>query len=336
MTDLHPHWHSTDDGTARPSGPEPEPGPAEGPESLGVARDKLRRREPGAVRIAVKPASRLPAAIAGIAVFTVIGITLAGGWQALTAQISGGATESGMSELSSSGDLPPVEIHIRSSDGFQPANVTVKPGQTIVWINDQSIPHILTSQTLRDGSGAYLNSPAIFPGATATFTVGPREQDGQHTITSTTDQTLIGTVEVSARAAQASSSPRKAPLGTLDGVRLPSGQGSIGTTNSSPSKSSKAALSAKLSSARLLPAAAEQTSPPLAPVDPQSILYANAPTVGIDVFAPQDFPYAASVIAPNTPTVREQPNTGPGLWAVCLMSIAVLWGVTRKYFRRLA
>ena len=36
--------------------------------------------------------------------------------------------------------------------------------------------------------------------------------------------------------------------------------------------------------------------------------------------------------APEMPAVHEQPNTGPGLWAVCVMSLAVLWGMTRKYF----
>ncbi len=313
MTDLHPHWHSDDDTSHRS-----EPGlPAEAPDLPGV-------------RISVRPASRLPAAIAGIAVFTIVGITLAGGWQALTAQIGSGTTGSGTTASSLPGDLAPVEIHISTSNGFQPETVTVKPGQRIIWINDQSIPHILTSQTLRDGSGAYVNTPAVFPGATVTFTVGAREPDGQHTITSTTDQTLIGTVEVSLRATQASSSPRKAPFGNLDGVKLPSGQGKVGTKNSS----SKSPTAATPSPTRLLPAAAEQIPPPLAPMDPQSTLYANRPAT-IDVFAPQDFPYSANVIAPDTPQSKEQPNTGPGLWAVCLMSIAVLWGATRKYFRRL-
>ncbi|NOS68228.1 MAG: hypothetical protein HOO67_07800 [Candidatus Peribacteraceae bacterium] len=343
--DLHPHWHSTpdDDGAVHPSD--------------GACPAELAESERSGVHISVQPASRLPAAIAGIAIFTLVGVTLAGGWQAvsqalLSAQVGGpgsSASPAVAPEL-----LAPVLIHIGAGGGFEPASVTVKPGQEIIWINDQSIPHILTSQTLRDGSGAYLNTPAIFPSSQISFIVGPKEIDRTHAVTSTTDQTLAGTVIVSTGGpAKASSSSRKAPLGNTDGVNLPSGQGSVngggGAKSSASAKKSSSSKQASVSGGNTSggnvtggnlsdPA---QPAPPL--IDPFQDPYANSQSGGsstIDVFTPQDITPVNSapnenVIAPDTPAAREQPNTGPGLWAVVLMTLAVLWGVTRKYFVRI-
>lgn len=333
MNDLHPHWQSTGD---------------EDPLAKFLPREADTRStgssepEPAGVHIAVKSASRLPAAILGVAIFTIAGVTVSGGWQdvmqalrsgtwhVLTAQI--GSFPSKRSSLSSvSNTLSPVEIRISAHDGFQPEIVMVRPGQQIIWVNDQSIPHIITSQTLRDGSGAYLNTPAIFPGATATFTVGPREPDRRHSIASTTDQTLIGTIDVNSRAEKASSSSPKAPLGRLDDVELPSVQRNTDrkTSSSSLSKETSATTSSAMQQA---------PTSPVSPMEIEANPYANMPAT-IDMFAPQDTTYQATalsqnVIAPETPQVKKQPDTGPGLWTVCLISIAILLGVTRKYFVR--
>ncbi|MBI2636429.1 hypothetical protein HYW84_03860 [Candidatus Peregrinibacteria bacterium] len=325
MTDMHPHWQSTSDDD-------------QSPQFASGGRLKAETcpasQERRGSRISIKPASRLPAAIVGISIFTVVSITVAGGWQALTAQIGnqgGGASSSSESVQ----DLHPIEIHIGSA-GFQPTIVTVKPGQQIIWINDQFIPHIITSQTLRDGSGAYLNTPAIFPGDTATFTVGSREPDRQHDIASTTDQTLLGAVIVKASGAVNSSSSssrsRRAPFGNTDGVNLPSGEGRAGKKTSAASKPSRLS---KISSSAAQSAIFQEH--PVAPMDDDSEKKDGSPAT-LDVFAPHDAPYSnivsQDVSAPETPATMEQPNTGPGLWAVCFMSIAVMWGATRKYFRQ--
>lgn len=324
MTDMHPHWQSISDDDQSPqfaSG---------GPIKTGTSQPSMERR---GSRISVKPASRLPAAIVGISIFAVVSITVAGGWQALTAQIGGGHGGGASASSESVQNIPPVEIHIGST-GFQPATVTVRPGQLIIWINDQFIPHIITSQTLRDGSGAYLNTPAVFPGDTATFTVGPREPDRQHDIASTTDQTLIGAVIIKNSGAVNSSSSRsrRAPFGNTDGVNLPSGDGRAGKKTSSTSKASRPS---KIASSATRSAISQEH--PVAPMDADSDKNDGSPAT-LDVFAPHDAPYPDTVpqdvIAPETPAAMEQPNTGPGLWAVCFMSIAVMWGSTRKYFRR--
>ncbi|MSR86664.1 hypothetical protein EXS70_00620 [Candidatus Peribacteria bacterium] len=324
MTDLHPHWQSTADddvpvhSAASPSAVSP-------------------------VRVSVKSASRLPGAIVGIAVFAVVGFTLAGGWNAMnlasltswlsiTAQVSGGS--SSPAPAAPTAPLPPVEIHITPTSGFNPEKATVHPGQRIVWVNDQSIPHIITSQTLRDGSGKFLNTPAIFPGGRESFVVGKAETDKEHRITSATDQDLQGTVIVST-AREVSSSSSKAFGGGTDGVVLPSGQGSSKKSSSkSPSKSVKSSKSSSKSSGA---AAGSTTSGAgAAPVYPSS---QNGQPTSLDSYGSPlsgNVPgYAQNAYPPVTPEPMEQPHTGPGLWAVCAMSIAVLWGLTRKYFMRI-
>ena len=333
MTDLHPHWHSTPDNENVRRKPTDVPKTAGNP-----------------VRVSVRSASRMPGATAGIVVFALIGFTIAGGWQALsvtdmsgmwnalTAQI--GTTGSSESSAVAVADLPAVEIHITGTSGFQPETVTVKPGQKITWINDQSIPHILTSQTLRNGSGAYLNTPAIFPGARESFTVGPNEPYRQHEIASTTDQTLHGTVAVSNSGESASASSKKAAFGGTDGLDLPSGEGTMKPFSSSSRSSSVRAVQPT----PVVVAPPPGTQPPqeipgsgAAPVFPPETFPGAPPT--LDVFGggnPLDAQLhgAENNFPPVTPEPLEQPHTGPGLWVVGAVSVAALWWMTRKYFVR--
>ncbi len=352
MTDLHPHWHSTgdDDIAARTSAvPAPAPSAAAG----------------NPYRVSVRPASRLPGAMVGIVAFSLIGFTLAGGWQAMNAQVSGtgGTAVPVSSSTAPSAVLPVIEIRITGTTGFQPASVTVKPGQTITWINDQSIPHILTSQTLRDGSGAYLNTPAIFPGSKESFTIGKNEPDREHSVNSTTDQTLRGTIIVSSVVESSSSSKKGGTFGGLDDVNLPSGQGSSkkkSTSKSSSSKSTKSTKSSSKTSSKssvqsTAPAVTASSAPSLPPTTTTGTATSGAPAVDTSI---QVFPtgqsngttldtYAApgtiepvgsgpqNSYPPVTPQPLEQPHTGPGLWAVFAISIALLWLGTRKYFVRI-
>lgn len=336
MTDLHPHWHSTADDSPSPR-----------TSSIPAAKS--------GVHVSVKPAARLPGAVVGIVTFALIGFTIAGGWETITAQV-GGSSSSAVSASSTASvspkvQLPPVEIHITGTTGFLPATVTIKPGQTITWVNDQSIPHILTSQTLRNGSGVFLNTPAIFPGSKESFTVGEKETDREHIVISTTDQALRGTVIVSSKE-QTSSASSKKILGGTDGIDLPSGQGNRSSTTG-PVKKSKSAgsrTSRPASSARTLTGgsagAGTTTAPPAgtdggsAQVFPPS--QSAAPST-LDTFAPPSMGQNVNVplsgpdnsYAPPNPQPNEQPHTGPGLWVVALISITVLWGVSRKYLVRL-
>ena len=303
--------------------------------------------------VTIVPATRLPAAIVGIVAFGMVGFTIVGGWQALTAQVGGtGGAAAGAAATSSVASNAAVQVRI-TAKGFQPSSATVKPGQLITWTNEQSIPHILTSQTLRDGSGKYLNTPAIFPGGSESFRVGPKELDRQHIVTSTTDEKLSGfvTVSVSGTAASASSSSKKLPLGSLDGVNLPTGEGTnhAAANATAGSSLSNASLSSAKSSGTTTTAIAQITSS-------SSTGYASIasqPTT-IDTYAPIPTPTPIAVpvavtatpvtnaptivsqnsYAPPTPEPFEEPHTGPGLWVVTLMSVVGLglWG--RKYLMR--
>lgn len=324
----------------------------------------------------------MPAAVVGIVAFAVLGFSLAGGWQAMTAQVTPAPEGGAPAASSAASSVGVLKIRI-TTNGFQPANATGRPGQKITWTNEQSIPHILTSQTLRDNSGAYLNTPAIFPGGNASFIIGETEPDREHTITSTTDELLIGTVTVSAAVATSSKSSKQ-PLGSLDGVNLPSGQGSstsrsVGRPTAVKKKSSSSAKSiaalggssasaqsgqssaavAMHSAASSQPVSSAQSSfastdsgygagagTPLdayAPAPSQPPVYQPAAPVTVPAPVPvaQDpypQPLIGSVIednyAPPSPQPLEGPHTGPGLWVVSAMSIALLWYGTKKYFMR--
>lgn len=318
MTDLHPHWHATGDEEA------PTPVPVKTPASSG------------GVRVAVTPATRLPAALTGVVLCTLVGFTLAGGWDTLRAQV-GNSSSSVAAPSAASTPLPALVIRITGTGGFDPATATVRPGQTITWINDQGIPHILTSQTLRDGSGAFLHTPAIFPGGQQSFTVGLREPDRPHTVTSTTEQTLVGTIVVSGTTqASASTSSRKSPLGTTNGVNLPSGVAA--SSRSSAKRSSSSSRTSSSSRANAAPAAGSIRDAQVQPTPTYSGPPPTIDTFGDASFTPPSVPApAGAAIAQNSyppvsPTPPGQPDTGPGMWIVSLMSVAVLWGITRKHF----
>lgn len=321
MNDLHPHWHATGD--------EEPPAPVAVKTSEATARG---------TRVAVTPASRLPAALTGVVLCTLVGFTIAGGWDALSAQV-GNSSSSVAAPSTASAPLPAFVIRIAAAGGFDPASATVRPGQTITWINDQGIPHILTSQTLRDGSGAFLNTPAIFPGGRQSFTVGPREPDRPHTVTSTTDQSLVGTIVVSGSAqASASTSSRKSPLGTTDGVNLPSG---VAASSRSSAKRSSSISSRKSSSSRTVAPAGSVRDAQVQPTPTYSGPPPTIDTFGDASFTPPSVPApAGAAVAQNsyppvTPEPPGQPDTGPGVWIVSLMSVAAFWGITRKHFVQL-
>ncbi len=326
MTDLHPHWHSTSDDDAS-----------------GASAAAQSRSSTGPVRVSITPASRLPAAVVGIFAFAVIGFSVAGGWESLssfgafTAQVGGSSSTA----PAASAALPVVEIRITPTGGFQPQAPIVRPGQTVAWINEQSIPHILTSQTLRNASGNYLNTPAIFPGTGVSFTVGPQEPDREHFVMSTTDQALVGSVIVSSsgQAVSTSSASGNAPFGGTAGVNLPSGQGTT-SSKSSTTKVSKFRQSSSPSVAPVIINPPPVESPPVTPTPvPVDSNPFSGPPQTFDMYGLPQNQYQEPLpsqdsYAPLSPEPLEQPHTGPGLWAVCLMSMGVLWGMTRKYFMK--
>lgn len=68
--------------------------------------------------------------------------------------------------------VSPAEAHAQSGTtiniknySFNPLTLTVKAGTKVTWVNNDSAPHTITSD-----SGALLNSPALSPGQSFSFT----------------------------------------------------------------------------------------------------------------------------------------------------------------------
>lgn len=346
MNSLHPHWHSTGDEDSSSQSPE-------------------RTEASTPTHIEIVPASRLPAALVGIAVATIIGITAIGAWKPLLAQVSGSGQGSGTASTNSqASSLAAVEVHI-TKDGFSPAIITVKPGQKITWINDHTVPYILTSQTLRNQSGSYLNTPAIFPKGRGSFTVGTREADKEHAYGSSTDKKLVGTVVVSksGQVAEANDPCQEASggpgiFGGLDDINLPTGRGVSSNCPPRSSASSKAKIAASSAPAVVAVAPVSSSAPAVTATSISSssaaASLAAAPVVAdgttLDSLggnpaygaAPLTGQVSNTIIdnnsyAPAAPEPVSQPDTGPaGVYVIAIMSIAVLAVMMRKHFQTLA
>lgn len=106
-----------------------------------------------------------------------------------TVMVSGGETGSASFSLVSPGEV--VEVHLTSSFTFTPADLTIEPGTTVAWINDEAIFHTITpdghsewtrrevsaeAETFRhtfetEGEFPYICEPHESQGMTGTITV---------------------------------------------------------------------------------------------------------------------------------------------------------------------
>ncbi len=168
MTSIHPRWHATDSDSHE-----------EQPVRIVHAAPKKEQRSTPSV--ASKSVSRRPAAMVGIALTAMIGFAMVQGITTLRGALT-----------SSTG----TEVHL-TKDGAVPPVITVMPGEQLTWINDDEIPHILSSDTLKMENGL-LDSPAIFPGATYTETVAPDAAVKTHDYYSKTSSLVSGQVIVTA------------------------------------------------------------------------------------------------------------------------------------------
>ena len=93
---------------------------------------------------------------------------------------AGGAAEHAMHAAAPEGNvtLPPPDlagadavVHIRGMR-FEPRNVTVKPGQTVVWVNDDNLVHTITSGTGTLPSHVPLSSSFLTRGQTFRHSFG--------------------------------------------------------------------------------------------------------------------------------------------------------------------
>ncbi len=318
MTDLHPHWHATaDDG-----------------EPVRVTQAPREQLPPAHTHIPVARVSRMPAAAAGIAIVVVVGIVATRGWDML-GQLSGSGSSSPRPQR--------MLVHITASGSVMPPNVTVKAGDEIDVENDETIPNILTSKTLHDGSGSLMNTQTIFPNSVVSFLVWKNEKNGIYSYSSSIDPRVQGTVTV---ASGSGTLPGSAGGfgGTLNDVPLPgkspggssstaaansaAAQNSQGTPSGQPVSSSPAGGLTDLLATGQPAAAQDQTdtssSAPAIPTNPYTVGSSSTVNPGTQA---SDSPLLHS----GAPRPLSEPKTGPELWIVVLGSIALFFWSIRRY-----
>lgn len=258
-----------------------------------------------------------------------------------------------------------VQIRI-TSNSLVPKAANVRPGQEIVWINEDTIPHILESDTLMGSNGTTLYTPAIFPGSEERFILSQSQAAGRHSYISTTSVDIFG--EINVLAADGSAVKGAAPTGVSSNT---SDESIFGTLPSGTMSSAAPALAAKQTAQSssvkqtgvITPDDRDDTidsSDPLGPltaevsagtyaVDPigeqNSLIPYNPYTVG----STRDHPFDASgepvdgthAGAPlrgfkNVKGFKPftQPKTGPGLWVAIALSMATVTFVTRNVLVR--
>lgn len=160
MRDIHPAWQHEDD----------EPVPVTVHEH---ATPKERTPK------ATQQISRRPAALVGMALVIGIGFTFFKGVEGLTGQLA-------------SND---ATVHI-TENGFDPSYIEVEHGQTITFVNDSNVPHIVESKTLCSDTGYCLLTSTLFNGDNDNFTITPDMQAGTYDYASVIASDMTGQIAI--------------------------------------------------------------------------------------------------------------------------------------------
>ncbi len=272
MSDLHPHWDTTD------SSEQPVP-----------VRIKAKPRVAPPSTKKPPQVNRFPAAIFGIIAIAAAGFVVFDGMDLLQGQTVIDATD----------------VHI-SATGLDPAEVMIQPGESIRWMNDDAIPHILASDMLKDEDGETFETTAIFPGSDHVFTVPAGTLPGTYDYESRTSPSINGMIKVAL--------PQTFPAVTQS-------RSSVAAMPMSQAASSIAAL-------------------PVVPSSASQAAVASAGGIPTNPYALSNTNYSAASTNPVAATVTthrpaNQPSTGMGLWMAGLAGVIALFFVLRKSSVRL-
>ncbi len=325
MTDMHPHWHATGTDAA-----------GQGAVSIPVHGESAITN--------LRGISRAPAAIAGIALMLFAGFWAAGGTSMFTGQA-----------IPSAGNPPAlVEIHIKPT-GPSPRSVVVAPGKQVAWINDDTAPHIVASDTLRTGTGDSVYSSAIFPGMRFTVTVAGSMQEGAYTYRITTKPLWTGSIIVKLNGTCTNELlggtldiglPRYDPCDELEGSHVttvnggtdPSTNGApAGTFTPSPDAAPGGTAIAGGTPGIIQPSQPAEPAAPaagvggsntdLVPYNPYTVVSGTQGGV-TQTYEPEPAGVDTTVQHSNAPT---QPDSGPEVWVVGALSLIAMGFVLRKY-----
>lgn len=294
MNNIDPVWQSEED---------------EEPVEVTVKKPVPEANSEGAV------VSRRPAAIVGMLIVIGIGFSFFQGVENLTGQLTDGSN---------------VKTVTITANGFEPARIEVEHGQTITWVNNQDVPHIIESETLCSDTGFCLMSSTLFNGDSDNFTITPDIQPGSYTYTSSISAELIGEVVVVTQIAD-------------DFIDIENIIGNdffadpVGTTTAPPDSADN------FNPQDFAPPPQENTG---LPTNPYAIGSERIhPFDGSGNPIPEAFgddpneatanQVAATAIAQGRGPLR-QPETGAGVWGVIFGSIAGLYMVTRNSFAKVA
>lgn len=185
VNDIHPHWQEDE-------------------------RTVIGQQKPVQKKAAPVQARRHPAAIFGIGAVLVAGFFVFGGQQLVSSFLAqvGNPAPVGLPNTISAGAEDSIIIRITST-GMDPQAAIIPAGKTITWQNDSDLPHILTSETLREKNGELLLTEAIFPGVSTEIELAPNQLPGAYTYTSQTARDLTGQVVLGVTPLSSSSRPKE-------------------------------------------------------------------------------------------------------------------------------
>jgi plastocyanin len=298
MSELHPHWHSDDDerivhirSASRASNTAPK----------GTARKAKTRT--------TRPFSRRPAAVTGILLALWAGFAVIRETGYLGAQLAP--------------DHPVITI---DEIGVNPTVVTVAPGQTVEWVNEDTIPHIITSDTLATTTDPMLETPTIFPGSSETVTIAPDAMAGSYTYISRTKQTITGVIVVASSSGELPQEPPTLlPPTTVTLPSPPPLQPSIAPAIVEPQNLGGESLT---------------LMPPVPPTPPSASAVSD--TLVQNPYAIQTQTRIPEYVATTVPAMQQgyqplvQPQTGPALWIASIASVLLLIVITRKAFQKIS
>ena len=280
MSTVHDSWQLIDD---------EQPVPVHAAASRVAEHDEPHAKIPAA--------SRKPAAIAGVTLVLAIGFAMVQGLGGILGQVS------------------PNPLTIRfTEDGAVPDELTVRPGDTVTWVNEDSIPHVLSFATLNDSDGKPLESEALFPSSSTDTVIPATTAPGTYDYISKTAVHISGMIIVEAATAPVqTSTPPAAPVTTPTPVSTtPTPSVPVANDVAEPAVPSDLPPAYEAS----IPVNPHTVGSPEVPLPPRG---ANTTT--------------SNVIRSHTP--RTNTETGPALWIVVSASLAALLFVTRRSFRRL-
>lgn len=246
----------------------------------------------------VPRAQRSTAAFIGIVAFVAIGFLAFNG----TGSLWGQAT-------------PTIDIRI-TTDAVDPLSFSARPGQKITWKNESGIPHILTSETLRDERSLPFETTAIFPNETYSFTLPLNAPIGTYEYESQTSPNITGEIVVQDILATAASS--STPVVQASSAPAPVASSSIATA--------VVASSVAPQSSSAMPVTDQPETVGGIPQNPYTVGNSNG------TLPPRQ--QGGSNIAQVTQHKPiSQPSTGTGEWMLTCIGIVSLWIVMKRAMR---